>query len=80
MSNEKVVEIFSTENCHFCHMAKDWFAANDVKFIDHNVGVNMEERKRAMEISGQMGVPVILIGDDVVIGFNEPKLRELLGK
>ena len=80
MSSEKTVEIFSTENCHFCHMAKDWFNDNGVKYIDHNVGVNIDERKRAMEISGQMGVPVILIGDDVVIGFNEAKLRELLGK
>jgi glutaredoxin len=80
MSSEKTVEIFSTENCHFCHMAKDWFNDNGVQYVDHNVGVNVEERKRAMEISGQMGVPVILIGDDVVIGFNEAKLRELLGK
>lgn len=80
MSSEKTVEIFSTENCHFCHMAKDWFNDNGVQYVDHNVGVNIEERKRAMEISGQMGVPVILIGDDVVIGFNEAKLRELLGK
>lgn len=80
MSSEKTVEIFSTENCHFCHMAKDWFNDNGVQYVDHNVGANVEERKRAMEISGQMGVPVILIGDDVVIGFNEAKLRELLGK
>jgi hypothetical protein len=32
-----------------------------------------------MEITGQMGVPVIIIGDDVVIGFNQSKLEEILG-
>ena len=72
------VEIFSTPSCHFCHMAKDWFTANNIKFVDHDVAVDMEKRKEMVEITGQMGVPVIKIGSDIVIGFNEPKLRELL--
>jgi glutaredoxin len=59
-------------------MAKDWFAANDVKFADHNVGTDVERRKEMVEMTGQMGVPVIKIGDDVIIGFNEDKLKELL--
>ncbi len=77
-TQNKTVEIFSTDTCHFCHMAKDWFAANDVKFVDHNVGTDVEKRKEMVEMTGQMGVPVIKIGDDVVIGFNEEKLKELL--
>ena len=77
-TQNKTVEIFSTDTCHFCHMAKDWFVANDVKFVDHNVGTDVEKRKEMVEMTGQMGVPVIKIGDDVIIGFNEEKLRELL--
>ena len=76
----KTVEIFSTESCHYCHLAKEWFDANDIKYIDHNVREDREQGARAVEISGQMGVPVILIGNDVVVGFNEEKLKELLGK
>jgi len=72
------VEIYSTESCHFCHMAKDWFTENNVSFVDHNIGVDTEKRKEMLEITGQMGVPVIKIGDDIVIGFNQPKLKELL--
>ncbi len=72
------VEIFSTPSCHFCHMAKDWFTANGVSYTDHDVATDMEKRKEMVEITGQMGVPVIKIGNDVIIGFNEPKLREIL--
>ena len=74
----KKVEIYSTPTCHFCHMAKDWFKANNVKFVDHDVHADLERRKEVVEMTGQMGVPVIKIGNDIVIGFNQPKLEELL--
>ena len=73
------VEIFSTPSCHFCHMAKDWFTANNVKFVDHDVAVDMEKRKEMVEITGQLGVPVIKIGDDVMIGFNQEQMAKILG-
>ena len=77
-NTEQVVEIYSTPTCHFCHMAKDWFTANNVKFVDHDVHADLERRKEVVEMTGQMGVPVIRIGNDIVIGFNQPKLEELL--
>lgn len=72
------VEIYSTPTCHFCHMAKDFFDANGVKYTDYNVASDLAKRKEMIEKSGQMGVPVITIGDSFVVGFDEPKLRELL--
>ena len=74
----KIVEIYSTPTCHFCHMAKDWFKEKKVEFTDFNVAENMDKRKEMVDLTGQMGVPVIKIGNDVVIGFNEDKLAELL--
>lgn len=75
----KKVEIYSTENCHFCHMAKDFFKANGISFTDYNVGTDPEKRSEMLVKSGQMGVPVIVIDNkDVVIGFNENRLRDLL--
>lgn len=74
----KDVKIYSTPTCHFCHMAKDFFTANDVKFTDYNVATDLDKRKEMVEKSGQMGVPVITIGDDLIVGFDEDKLRELL--
>ncbi len=75
----KKVEIYSTPTCHFCHMAKDFFTANNVAFTDYDVSTDEAKRSEVVERSGQMGVPVIFIGDEMVIGYNEPKIKELLG-
>jgi len=75
----KQVEIYSTESCHFCHLAKDWLTAHEVSFIDHNVAVDQEKRKEMVEMTGQLGVPVIKIENDVMVGFNPEMMAELLG-
>ncbi|MFH1472884.1 MAG: glutaredoxin domain-containing protein [bacterium] len=75
----KKVEIYSTETCHFCHMAKDFFTSHDVPFVDYNVGIDTAKRTEMLEKSGQMGVPVIIVDrKDVIIGFDQPRLKELL--
>ena len=74
------VEIYSTATCHFCHMAKDFFTAHSVPFTDYNVGVDTAKRAEAVQKSGQMGVPVIVVdGKDVVVGFDQDRLSSLLG-
>lgn len=75
----KDVKIYSTPTCHFCHMAKDFFQEKDIKYTEFNVAEDSEKRAEMMEKTGQMGVPVIEIGDEVVIGFNESKILSLLG-
>ncbi len=72
------VTIYSTPSCHFCHAAKDFFDEHGVKYEDIDVAANLEARKEMVDMTGQMGVPVIRIGDDVVVGFDEYKVRELL--
>ncbi len=74
----KSVTIYSTPVCHYCHMAKDFFAENNVEFTEYDVASDLEKRKEMVDMTGQMGVPVIRIGDDVVVGFDEAKVRELL--
>ncbi len=77
---EKKVEIYSTPSCHFCHMAKEWFAENGIAFSDYNVAADTAKRSEMIEKSGQMGVPVIVIDDkDLVIGFDKKNLSMLLG-
>lgn len=79
MSENKKVTIYSTPTCHFCNMAKDYFKANGVDFESFDVASDSEKRAEMMQKSGQLGVPVILIEDKVIIGFNKPKIAELLG-
>ena len=74
----KNVTIYSTPSCHFCHMAKDFFKANNIAYTEYDVAGDMAKRKEMIEKSGQMGVPVIFIGDDMIIGFNKPKIAQLL--
>jgi len=76
---EKKVLIYSTPTCHFCHLAKDFFNEKGVKYEEFNVGVDLEKRKEMVEKSGQMGVPVIDIGGDIVVGFDEEQVVGLLG-
>ena len=78
MAAQPKVEIYSTPTCHFCHEAKDFFTANGVAFSDYNVATDLEKRKEMIQKSGQMGVPVIYVGDKLVVGYDEPRLRELL--
>lgn len=73
------ITVYSTPTCHFCHMAKDFFTANGVAFEDFDVSSDLAKRKEMVDKSGQMGVPVIVIDDKLIVGFNKPKIVELLG-
>ncbi len=76
---QKEVVIYSTPTCHFCHMAKDFMQEHGVSFTDYDVSVDAEKRQEAVAISDQMGVPVIKIGNDIIVGFDKMRIAELLG-
>lgn len=79
-NGKHTVEIYSTPTCHFCHLAKDFFTEHGVEFVDYDVATDLEKRKSMVEMTGQLGVPVIVIdGVDAFVGFQEQKIRELLG-
>lgn len=72
------VIIYSTPTCMYCNMAKDFFADNNVQYEEHNVAEDEAKRTEMVDKSGQMGVPVIVVGEEAIVGFDENKLRELL--
>lgn len=74
----KQVTVYSTPVCHYCNQAKEYFKEHDVEFTEHDVAADQEKRQEMVDMTGQMGVPVIRIGDDVVVGFDEEKIGELL--
>lgn len=59
-------------------MAKTFFKANNVSFTEHNVASDLEARKEMIDKTGQMGVPVIDLGGEVIVGFNEEKIKSVL--
>lgn len=74
----KEVKMYSTPTCHFCHLAEDYFNAKGIEFTKYDVAADAEKRAEMMEKTGQMGVPVITIGEEFVIGFNQERIEELL--
>ena len=75
---DKQVTVYSTPTCHFCHMAKDHLKANNIEFTEKDVSTDLEARQEMIDKSGQMGVPQIIIGEELIIGFDKPKIDELL--
>jgi len=75
----KKVTIYSTPTCTYCGKAKELFKEKGIEFTEHNVAADGARRSEMIELSGQMGVPVITVDNDLVIGFNKPVLEKLLG-
>ncbi|MBL7059324.1 glutaredoxin family protein [Candidatus Pacearchaeota archaeon] len=72
------VKIYSTPSCHWCHKTKDFFNENNVEFTDIDVTQDQDAAKEMVEKSGQMGVPVIDINGEIIVGFKEPLITDLL--
>ncbi|HET9641606.1 MAG TPA: glutaredoxin family protein [Candidatus Paceibacterota bacterium] len=76
---DKNVVIYSTPTCHFCQMTKDYFAENGITYTNYDVAHDLDKRQEMIQKSGQMGVPVITIGDELIVGFDKERLASALG-
>ncbi len=76
---DKTVTIYTTPTCHFCQMSKEFFKENNIPYTEFNVAADMEKRQEMIDKSGQMGVPVVFIGDEMIIGFDKKKFESELG-
>ena len=73
------VKIFTTPTCTYCEQAKEFFKENNIKFEAIDVTKDRKAATEMIEISGQRGVPVILIEDHKpIIGFDQEALEEAL--
>ncbi len=73
------VTVYSTSACPWCHKAKDFLKENNIEFEDKNVAEDEAAKKEMIEKSGQMGVPVIVIGGhDPIVGFDVEAIKKAL--
>jgi len=79
MADKKVV-IYSTPTCPVCKRAKAYLSQKEISYTEYNVATDKEKAHEMIHKSGQMGVPVIIVDDQLVVGFNQTKLDELLSK
>jgi glutaredoxin 3 len=75
----KEVKVYSTPTCPYCKMAKKFLEDNGIKYQDLNVAQDKAARGEMINKSGQMGVPVIDIDGELILGFNQAQLKEKLG-
>jgi glutaredoxin-like YruB-family protein len=74
----KKVEIYSTPVCKYCSAAKDFFKQNNIAYTEYDVASDEAKKNEMIEKSGQLGVPVIDVGGDIVVGYDEAVLKQLL--
>jgi glutaredoxin-like YruB-family protein len=72
------VKVYSTPTCPYCVKAKEFLKENNIEFEDIDVSSNQEAAKEMVEKSGQMGVPVLEIGDKIIVGFDKEALKKEL--
>ncbi|KKP41380.1 MAG: Glutaredoxin-like protein, YruB-family [Parcubacteria group bacterium GW2011_GWA2_33_14] len=73
-----MVIIYSTPTCVYCNSLKAYLTEKNIQFKEIDVSENQKELEKMVSISGQMGVPVVDIDGDVIIGFDRQKIDELL--
>ena len=76
---DKQVKVYTTPTCPWCRKAKEYLQQKGVQYEDFNVAEQKDKLQEMVDISGQRGVPVLKIGDQVVVGFNQPKIDQALG-
>ncbi|MBI2445414.1 glutathione S-transferase N-terminal domain-containing protein [Candidatus Micrarchaeota archaeon] len=73
------VKIYSTPSCVYCRLAKNYFQQQRIAYSEVDVAANPKAAEEMIEKSGQLGVPVIDIGGKIIVGFDQPAIREALG-
>lgn len=72
------VKVYSTPTCPYCKMTKEFLKQHKVKFKDIDVSKDQTAANEMVRKSGQMGVPVIEIGDTIIVGYDRDAISKAL--
>jgi len=75
----KTIRIYSTPACPYCIRTKQFLKENNIAFEDIDVSSSEEKAQEMIELSGQMGVPVIVIDGHTIVGFDKAAIKKALG-
>lgn len=75
----KTVTIYTTPTCHFCQLAKEFFAEKNIQYTAYDVSTDAAKREEMIQMTGQLGVPVIDIDGELMVGFDREKVAGKLG-
>ncbi len=75
---EKNIRVFSTPTCVYCIVLKKWLDEKKVSYDEVDVSQDEEAQKEMVQKTGQMGIPVIMIDEEVVVGFDKERIVKIL--
>ncbi|NMB17116.1 MAG: glutaredoxin family protein [Firmicutes bacterium] len=75
---QKKVTVYSTSTCPWCDRAKDYLRSKNIDFKELDVANDSQAMGEMIRLSNQMGVPVITVDEEVIVGFNRQRLEALL--
>ncbi|QQS18217.1 glutaredoxin family protein [Candidatus Saccharibacteria bacterium] len=78
MSDTPQVTVYSAPWCGFCSAAKQYLDKKGVKYTEKDVDEKRENAEEAMKVSGQTGIPVLVIGKETIVGFDRPRIDAAL--
>lgn len=74
------VIIYTTPTCAWCKKLKEWLKKKKVSYQEHDVVESDDAREIMIDKSGQMAVPVIEMAGEIIVGFDEARMEEILKK
>ena len=78
MENQPKVVMFTTPTCSFCNQAKRYLREKSIKFTEVDISRDFNATRDLQRMTGQTGVPVILINNRPIVGFDRPKINQML--
>jgi glutaredoxin-like YruB-family protein len=75
----KSVKVYSTPTCPWCIQTKQFLKDNNIDFENIDVSSDEKAAEEMVKASGQMGVPVLDIDGEIIVGFDQEKIRQTLG-
>ncbi len=73
------VKLYTTSSCGYCKLVKEFLKEKNIRYTEFDVGMDAIKRNEMLEKTGQMGVPVIDIDGEIIIGFDKERLSQILG-
>ena len=74
------IKIYTAPWCSYCNKAKEFFKTKKIKYNDIDLSKNSKAVKEIIELTGQTGVPVIVINKEVILGFDKSAIEKALKK
>lgn len=76
----KSVKVYSTPSCHYCVEVKQFLRENNVEFEEIDVSTDQSAAEEMTQKSGQLGAPVLDIDGEIIVGFDQEKIKSALSQ